>query len=70
LHTRVNSEHLPFSWKILLSGYVPEYLYESGRLDQSLPFNELQQRAQINEQAHKADQVPDFSQRIRKALAN
>jgi hypothetical protein len=70
LHTRVNSEHLPFSWKILLSGYVPEYLYQSGRLDQSLPFNELQQRAQINEQAHTADQAPDFSQRIRMALAN
>ena len=28
-NTRVNPGHLPFSWKILLSGYVPEYLYES-----------------------------------------
>ena len=24
LNTRINPEHLPFSWKILLSGYVPE----------------------------------------------
>ena len=33
LHSRVNPDHLPFSWKILASGYVPEYLYEAGRLD-------------------------------------
>lgn len=30
-----NPEHLPFSWKILLSGYVPKYVYDSGVLDQS-----------------------------------
>lgn len=48
LHSRVNPGHLPFSWKILLSGHVPEYLYESGRLDQQLSFAELRDRAYVN----------------------
>jgi Domain of unknown function (DUF4105) len=65
LHSRVNPGHLPYSWKILLSGYVPEYLYENGRLDTSLPFEELKRRGHINERAHAADQAEDFSQRIR-----
>ncbi len=64
----VNAGHLPFSWKILFSGYVPEYLYESGRLDTQLPFEELQRQAHINPVAHAADRSPDFSQRIRAAI--
>jgi hypothetical protein len=56
---------VPYSWKILLSGYLPEYLYERGRLDSSVPFAELQQRANINALAQAADQAVDFSERIR-----
>jgi hypothetical protein len=66
LNSRVNSAHLPFSWKILASGHVPEFLYEHGRLESGgLPFAELQRRAHINARAHAADQAADFSQRIR-----
>lgn len=65
LMTRINPGHVPFSWKILLSGHVPEYLYEQGRLDTSVPFEELQRRAYINPLAQAADQSADFSQRIR-----
>jgi hypothetical protein len=68
MHTRVNPGHLRFSWKILASGYVPEYAYEAGRLDTSLPFEELRRRSHINEAAHAADAAPDFSQRIRAGL--
>jgi hypothetical protein len=64
-NTLVNAEHLPFSWKILASGYVPEYLYEAGRLDTRLPFPELQRRAHVNARARAADAAADFSQRIR-----
>jgi len=67
-NTRVNPGHLPFSWKILLSGYVPEYLYESGRLDTRLSFDQVQRQAHINPVAQAADQSPDFSQRIRAAI--
>ena len=65
LHTMVNAEHLPFSWKILASGYVPQYLYEAGRLDTSVPFSELERRARVNERAVAADTAVDFSRRIR-----
>ena len=68
MHSRVNSDHLPFSWKILLSGYVPEYLYENSRIDGRLPFADLQQFAHINDEAHQADQAADFSERIRRPL--
>jgi len=66
--TRLNPGHVPFSWKILLSGYVPEYLYGKGKLDTSVPFAELQQRAYINRRAQAADKTEDFSQRIRVAV--
>jgi hypothetical protein len=67
-HSLVNPDHLPLSWKILASGYVPEYLYESGRLDVSLPFDDLRRRSHINAAAQAADKAPDFSRRIRANL--
>ena len=57
--------HVRYSWKILASGYLPQYLYEQGRLDTSVPFEELQRRAYINPRAQRADGAADFSQRIR-----
>jgi Domain of unknown function (DUF4105) len=65
LHSRVNPGHLPYSWQVLVSGHVPEYLHEHGRLDPSLPFAELQRRSHINELAKAADKAEDFSRRIR-----
>ena len=68
MNTRVNPESLPLSWKVLLSGYTPAYVYESGRIDSSLPFEELQRRSLVNAVAQAADQAPDFSRRIRARL--
>ena len=68
LHTRVNPDHLPLSWKLLLSGYAAEYAYEKGRLDTSLPFEELRRRSRINAAAQAADRSADFSRRIREGL--
>ena len=65
LHTRVNQGAPPWSWKILLSGYVPQYAYELGRLDQSVPFDELERQARVNDRAHGHERDPAFSQRIR-----
>jgi hypothetical protein len=65
LHTRVNQTSPPWSWKILLSGYVPDYAYELGRLDQRVPFAELERQARVNDRAHGHERSPDFSQRIR-----
>jgi hypothetical protein len=67
-HTRMNPESPPMSWKILLSGYLPDYLYELGRLDTSKPFAELEKMSHVNARAHAADKDPEFSQRIREGL--
>ena len=68
LHTRMNRESPPLSWKILLSGYLPAYLYELGRLDGSLPFGELERLSLVNGRAHAAGRAEDFSRLIRKGL--
>ncbi len=67
-HLRVNPGAAPMSWKVLLSGYAPQYAWERGALDTRLPFEELKARSRINEAAQAADQAPDFSQRIRAGL--
>jgi hypothetical protein len=67
-HTRMNPESPPLSWKVLLSGYVPDYLYELGRLDTARPFAELEKLSLVNARAHAADRDPIFSQRIRRGL--
>ena len=64
-NTLVNAEHLPLNWKILASGYLPEYLYEAGRLDSSVNFATLRQRAHVNARAQAADAAADFSRFIR-----
>lgn len=56
---------IPWSWKLLLTGYTPEYLYEHGAPDTRLPFPELFRRAQINDAADRAGDGPDFSRAIR-----
>jgi len=68
MNTRVNQESLPLSWKVIVSGYAPAYVYESGRIDRSLPFEELQRRSLVNAAGQAADQAPDFSHRIRAGL--
>jgi len=69
-HTRVNPGRQPLSWKILLSGYTPLYLYEHKLIDTSLPFEELKRQSHVNAAAQAADQAADFSQRIRVGLPN
>jgi len=65
LMARLLPGNVPYSWKILISGYLPDYLYERGKLDTSVPFEELRRRGDINALAQSADQAADFSQRIR-----
>jgi len=58
----------PFDIRHLLNGLIDSYLYHSGRVDTTLPFEELRRRSQINEAAQAADGAPDFSDRIRASL--
>jgi hypothetical protein len=52
----------------VLNGLIDRYLYGSGRLDTTLPFEELRRRSHINEAARAAGDGPDFAQRIRESL--
>jgi hypothetical protein len=57
-----------YSWKVLLSGYAPEYAYELGKLDSRLSFVELRRRSLINLRAHAVGDDPAFSIQIREGL--
>jgi Domain of unknown function (DUF4105) len=59
---------VPFSWKLLANGYLPELLYERGSFDHSLPFAELKTLSHINERAHAVGDGADFSAAIRAGL--
>jgi hypothetical protein len=65
---RALTGRLPLDWRVLLSGYFPEYAYDLGSLDTRLPFPELKAASLINERAHAAGQDPAFSARIREGL--
>ena len=52
----------------VLNGLIDSYLYRSGRMDTTLPFDELRRRSLINDAAQAADGAADFSQRIRASL--
>lgn len=58
----------PWSWKILVNGFLDELAYERGRVDTSLPFAELRKRSDITGKAGNAGQSPDFSRQIRQGL--
>jgi hypothetical protein len=57
-----------FDIRHLLNGMSDSYLYHSGRVDTTLPFDELRRRSRINEAAQAADGASDFSERIRASL--
>ena len=57
-----------FDIRHLLNGLIDDYLYVSGRVNTSLPFEELRRRSLINKAAQAADSGPDFSERIRAAV--
>jgi hypothetical protein len=60
------SKRLPWDWRILISGYTDEMLYENGWLQTGgRSFPDLKKRALINEAARAANRDPDFSSRIR-----
>jgi Domain of unknown function (DUF4105) len=65
---RALSDQFPLDWRVLLSGYFPEYAYAQGSLDTSLPFERLKSISLVNDKAHAADHAPDFSERIRVGL--
>jgi hypothetical protein len=54
MNARVNPRHVPFSWKILASGHVPEYLYERGASIRASRSRRPRRRGHIHERAREA----------------
>ncbi len=57
-----------WNFRHFLNGFIDGYLYNTSRVDTTLPFEELRRRSRINEAAQAADDAPDFSERIRASL--
>ena len=57
-----------FDIRHLLNGLIDSYLYHSGRVDTTLPFDELRRRSLINEAARAAGDALDSPQRFRAPL--
>ena len=58
----------PPSWKMLISGYFPNLVYERGGLHDGLPFEELRALSLINAKARNVAGASNFSRRIRRGL--
>ncbi|QND52001.1 DUF4105 domain-containing protein [Phyllobacterium sp. 628] len=56
---------LPVDYRIILSGYLPGYLYDLGAIDRKNSLDETIQAASINQRALDADKADDFSEKIR-----
>ena len=63
---QLRPNRVPYSLSVLLPGLAPRYAYQLGLLDQSLPFEELQARAKVNDYVVEFLNDPDFSRQIRK----
>jgi hypothetical protein len=56
---------LPWDMRLLLTGYLPEYLYKVGALDHSLSVEQWRRRARITDRARATAVQDDFSKAIR-----
>ncbi|MEO7433693.1 MAG: DUF4105 domain-containing protein [Dokdonella sp.] len=57
--------HLPLGYQLLLSGYLPEYVYARGALDQRETLDTLRALGRITGRAKQADASANFSADIR-----
>jgi len=56
---------VPLDWRLLISGFVPQYLYRHHMIATKKPFSNVDTAADIGELARAADADPEFSRRIR-----
>ena len=64
---RLPNSQLRFDWRVLANGRLDRALYEDGRLDRGLPFQELRRLASLNEIANSAP-ADGFGDHIRREL--
>jgi hypothetical protein len=58
--------YLPWNFRLLLTGYLPEYVYRIGALAPHYSFEELRARGRITGRAQAADRSESFSADIRR----
>jgi hypothetical protein len=59
---------LPFSYRLLLSGYLPGYVYAVGGLDQRYTLEQLRAFGRITQRAQASDRSASFSRDIRRGI--
>jgi hypothetical protein len=59
---------LPLDYRLLFSGYLPEYVHKVGGLDPRYSLEQLRAFGRITDRAKAADQSATFSQDIRQGI--
>jgi hypothetical protein len=60
--------YLPWSYRLLFTGYLPDYVYRVGGLDQRYTLEELRALGRITDRARQADRSDSFSTDIRRGI--
>jgi hypothetical protein len=60
--------YLPWSYRLLFTGYLPAYVYQVGGLDQRFTLEELQALGRITERAKQSGNRQSFSEDIRRGI--
>jgi len=60
--------YLPWSYRLLFTGYLPAYVYRVGGLDQRFTLEELRTLGRITDRARQSDRSDTFSADIRKGI--
>lgn len=60
--------YLPWSYRLLFTGYLPAYVYRVGGLDQRYTLEELRALGRITDRARQADRSDSFSADIRRGI--
>jgi hypothetical protein len=60
--------YLPWSYRLLFTGYLPAYVYRVGGLDQRYSLEELRALGRITDRAKQSDRGDTFSEDIRRGI--
>jgi Domain of unknown function (DUF4105) len=60
--------YLPWSYRLLFTGYLPTYVYKVGGLDQRFSLAELRTLGRITDRAKQSDRSENFSADIRRGI--
>jgi hypothetical protein len=65
---RTVTSSIPFDWRIILTGHLPDYLYEHGAVDTQISLEELRQKANVTGRVDGSLSELEFSSRIREGV--